>query len=156
MAKVAIRPLAVGDAAAVARIFFCAVHEGTREHYSYTQRLAWGGEEVSPDAWRDRLEGVIGFVAELEGEPVGFMTIEASGYIDLAFVLPSMAGTGVGFRLYEAVEAKARELGARVLTTNASKTARPFFERQGWEVVTKQSVERQGVGLTNFKMRKAL
>lgn len=156
MAELVIRPLAVDDAAAVARIFFCAVHEGTREHYSYTQRLAWGGEEVSPDAWRARLEGVTGFVAELEGEPVGFMTIEASGYIDFAFVLPSMAGAGVGFRLYEAVETKARAFEARELTTNASKPARPFFQRQGWEVVTEQIVERQGVRLTNYKMRKAL
>ncbi len=156
MPDIAIRPLTVADAAAVARIFFCAVHEGTRDHYSFEQRLAWGGEEVSPDAWRARLEGVTGFVAELAGEPVGFMTIDASGYIDLAFVLPSMAGTGVGYRLYGSVEAKARELGARVLTTNASKTAKPFFERQGWEVVTEQTVERQGIELNNFKMQKAL
>lgn len=156
MSELAIRPLTPGDAAAIARIFFDAVHEGTREHYSPAQRLAWGGEDVDPEGWGERLAGLTGFVAELEGEPVGFMTIEASGYIDLAFVHPRVAGTGVGHRLYQAVEAKAHELGADSLSTNASKAARGFFERQGWQVVTEQTAERQGVALTNYKMRKVL
>ncbi|WP_453961487.1 GNAT family N-acetyltransferase [Amorphus suaedae] len=151
-----IRPLDPGDADHLARIFFCAVHEGTRDHYSFAQRMAWAGPTVDLDAWRHRVGGLTGFVAERDGEPIGFMTIDAEGYVDLAFVLPSAAGSGVGWRLHEAVEAKARALGAQEMTTQASKAARPFFERQGWSLIAEQSVERRGVRLTNYRMRKAL
>ena len=132
------------------------MQKGTRLHYSLAQRLAWGRDSVSPDALRERLEGLVSFVAELDEKPVGFMTIDATGYIDLAFVLPSAVGKSVGWKLYEAVETRARELGAVMLTTEASKVARPFFERQGWIVVEKQTVYRQGVDLVNYKMRKAM
>lgn len=84
------------------------------------------------------------------------MTIDAGGYIDLAFVLPTAAGTGVGRQLYQAIEQKAAALGADVLTTQASKAARPFFEAHGWSVVAEQTVERSGVCLTNYRMRKVL
>ncbi|MCF8481082.1 MAG: GNAT family N-acetyltransferase [Rhodospirillum sp.] len=151
-----LRTLTPDDTVHVARIFFCAVHEGAREHYTFEQRLAWGGETVDPDAWRDRLEEAMGFLAERNGEPVGFMTVDETGLIDLAFVLPSMAGQGIGTRLYRAVEDQARALGLQALTTEASKVSKPFFERQGWEVITEQSVEREGVSLTNYKMRKPL
>jgi len=156
LSEMVIKSLTPDDAGAVARIFHSAVHEGTGEHYTQAQRLAWGGEDVDPEGWQHRLAGLTGFVAELEGQPVGFMTIEASGYIDLAFVHPKAAGKGVGHRLYQAVEAQAHEWGATSLSTNASKAARGFFERQGWQVVAEQTAERQGVELTNYKMLKAL
>nr|WP_246620873.1 hypothetical protein [Rhizobium laguerreae] len=36
----------------------------------------------------------------------------------------------------------------------ASQTARPFFERKGFRVITKQIVEKRGQGLENFLMEK--
>ena len=156
MTATIIRAIKTSDAPHAARIFFEAVHECTKEHYSREQRLAWAGETVDPEAWHARLDGQMGFVAEQHGEPVGFMTIDATGYIDFAFVLPSAAGAGVGKLLYQAVEEKARNLGANVLTANASKAARPFFERHGWSVVDEQVVERRGVRLTNYRMKKEL
>jgi putative acetyltransferase len=139
-----------------AQVFFDAVREGTRGHYTEAQRRAWAGEAPDPQGWRDRLKGMEGFAAEQEGRLVGFMTIDAAGFIDLAFVASAAVGRGVGFQLYRAVEARARELGASVLTTEASRMARPFFERQGWAVMAEQTVVKRGVELTNYKMRKAL
>lgn len=40
--------------------------------------------------------------------------------------------------------------------TEASITARPFFERQGFRVVREQTVSRQGVSMINFVMEKDL
>jgi putative acetyltransferase len=97
-----------------------------------------------------------GFAAEQEGRLLGFMTIDAAGFVDLAFVAPAALGRGVGWHLHRAVEARARELGAWALTTEASRMARPFFERQGWSVLAEQTVTKRGVELTNYRMRKAL
>ncbi|MCP4386193.1 MAG: GNAT family N-acetyltransferase [Hyphomicrobiales bacterium] len=156
MSTVALRPLRLDDAPDDAQIFFDAVHEGTKQHYTEDQRRAWGGDAPDPAGWRGRLLEMAGFVAEQDGQPVGFMTIDAKGFIDLAFVSPSASGRGIGRQLYRAVEQKARDLGASVLTTEASKAAKSFFEKQGWSVIAEQTVVKDGVALTNFRMRKSL
>ncbi len=120
MRETTIRALEDSDAPSAAQIFFWAVREGTKAEYSPEQRSTWAGDEVAPERWRERLAGQVGFVAEQQGVPVGFMTIDATGYIDFAFVLPTAAGTGVGKLLYQAVEQKAQKLGAK-----------PFFEGRG-------------------------
>lgn len=96
MTPLTIRPLRAEDGPEAARVFFDAVREGTRGHYAEAQRRAWAGESPGPESWRDRLWGVEGFAAEEDGRLVGFMTINAAGFIDLAFVAPSALGRGVG------------------------------------------------------------
>ena len=54
------------------------------------------------------------------------------------------------------MDARARELGASVLTTDASCMAKPFFERQGCSVMVEQRVVKRGMVLTNYKMRKLI
>lgn len=154
--EIDIRPLTPGDYRDAGRIYFCAVHEGTRGVYSHEQRRAWGGETIDLPHWKDRIAGLDGFVAVTAGEPVGFMTVDASGYIDLAFVLPSCAGKGVGRRLLAASEQWALGHGATQLSTHASKAARPFFEANGWRVEEEETIERRSIVLTRYRMRKAM
>lgn len=40
------------------------------------------------------------------------------------------------------------------ITTHASITAKPFFEKRGYQVAKEQQVERQGIFLTNYVMIK--
>lgn len=154
--NVDIRPLAADDYRAVGRIYFCAVHEGTRNAYSYEQRLAWGGETIDLERWKTRIETLTGFVAEENSEPVGFITIDRTGYVDLAFVLPSSTRKGLGRALLNAAERWAKANGATQLTTEASLVARPFFEKSGWLVSEEEHVDRKGMILTRYKMRKDL
>lgn len=149
-----IRPLARDDYRAVGRIFFYAIHEGTKGIYSDQQRLAWGGETIELDRWKARLDHLNGFIAEINHEPVGFFTIDREGYLDLAFVLPSVARMGVGQALLKNVEQWAKDNGATQLTTDASLVAWPFFLKNGWHVTNEEHVERNGVTLTRYKMHK--
>jgi len=151
-----IRPLAADDYRAVGRIFFCAVHEGTRSAYTYVQRLAWGGETIDLDRWKARVEASSGFIAEVDGEPVGVLTIDLTGYVELAYVLPTATKRGVGTALLGSAERWAQDKGATRLTTEASLIARPFFLKNGWLVMEEERVERKGVLLTRFKMQKDL
>ena len=41
-------------------------------------------------------------------------------------------------------------------TTHASLTAKPFFEKRGYQVVQEQQVERKGILLTNYVMKKGV
>ena len=43
---------------------------------------------------------------------------------------------------------------AKHITTHASITAKPFFQKRGYRVVKEQKVIRQGIALTNYVMEK--
>ena len=152
MSEIAIRTYEARDADGVAQVFFDAVHIGTRDVYDAAQRRVWGQDTPDPAAWQARLAPHQSFVAVRDGEVVGFMTLEASGRIAYAFVAPDVAGQGVGRRLYGAVLEAAGALGLRILRTEASLKARPFFERLGWRTIAEQVVSRDGVSLTNVRM----
>lgn len=151
-----VRRFVEADAEATAHIYFDAVRFGAAGHYDERQRKAWA--EKVPDApqWLARLNAQHTFVAEVNSQTVGFMTVDEAGHIDLAFVAPDQMGTGVADALYAAVEAQALQLGAGRLDTAASHLARSFFARHGWAVVKQQSVTIGGVELTNFIMEKRL
>jgi putative acetyltransferase len=74
----------------------------------------------------------------------------------MLYVRGDAVGRGVGGLLYEAVEQKARGKGLVRLSTEASITARPFFERRGFRIVREQTVSQRGVSMTNFVMEKDL
>jgi N-acetylglutamate synthase-like GNAT family acetyltransferase len=95
-------------------------------------------------------------VAEEKGEVVAFAELERDGHLDTLYCRKESVGRGVGSRLYRAIERKAQEWGLERIFTEASITARPFFERQGFRIVGERMVVRRGVELTNFAMEKPL
>ena len=79
------------------------------------------------------------FVATHDGEVVGtaslgnFGSAESPSYYAVTvFVLPELQRQGIGLRLMEAVELKARELGAEKVTLRASITAKGFYQKLGY------------------------
>ena len=156
MAEIQVRRFRAEDIDAVCSIFFDAVHRGAAAYYDERQRQAWAPSVPDSAEWLGHLAEQTVFVAEQEGEVLGFMTLRPDGYLDLAFVAADRIGTGIAKRLYDSIEAEAHRLGLRRIHAEASHLARRFFERQDWSVVTEQSVERHGVELTNFVMEKHL
>ncbi len=86
----------------------------------------------------------------------GFSDLEADGHLDMMFVDPRFQGRGVATALLERVEAEARSLSLSRIFTEASITARPFFERRGFRLIAPQTVELRGQRLVNFRMEKGL
>ena len=80
----------------------------------------------------------------------------SDGHIDRVFCAPEAAGQGIASRLYDAVEAAAREQGIRSLFTEASELARRLFERKGFAVVEQRDLVVRGVAIHNYQMAKAL
>jgi putative acetyltransferase len=138
------------------RIFFDAVRKGATDFYDEAQRLAWMPRVPSGPNWETRLASQTTLVACIAGQPVGFMTLDAEGYIDLAFVSPDHHRQGIGQRLYVQIETLARAAGTPRLHSQASFLVRGLFEKKGWNVVRKQRIEKAGVTLTNFLMEKHL
>jgi len=151
-----IRYYEAGDAPEIVRLFFETVRSVNRADYSDERLEAWAASVPDPEEWHARMAGRRTLVAEEGGEVVGFAELEYDGRLDMFYVRKDAVGRGVGRRLYEAVEREARGQGLGWIFTEASITARPFFEQQGFRVVREQMVSRRGVSMTNFVMEKEL
>jgi putative acetyltransferase len=109
-----------------------------------------------PEEWHARMNGRRTLVAEEDDRVVGFVELEVDGHLDMLYVRGDAVGRGVGRLLYEAVEWEAQNTGLSRIFTEASVTARPFFERRGFRMMREQTVLRRDTKLTNFVMRKDL
>ena len=95
-------------------------------------------------------------LAEQEGLLMGFLGYFEDGHMDFLYTAPAAARRGVATALHRQVEATLRAAGVTELYTEASLVARPFFEAQGYPVTEEEVLERQGVQLRRFRMRKPL
>ncbi|WP_283195675.1 GNAT family N-acetyltransferase [Rhizobium sp. AN80A] len=136
-------------------IFVAAIREVASRDYSPAEIEAWAQVEDRA-AWAERRASRPTFIVERGGHPVGFSDLEPDGHLDMMFVHPAHHGIGVASLLLAKVEEEARKKGIDRIFTEASLTARPFFERRGFTVIARQSVEKRGQHLTNFRMEKYL
>ena len=147
-----IRPFAPGDLNAVLALFFETVHTSCAADYTPAQLDAWAPPESDALRWAQRLSRQTVLVAEEAGALLGFASLEG-GFLDLLYVRPAAQRQGVAAVLCGFLE---RLCPAPRITVHASKTARPFFEGQGYRVVRDQQVERRGQKLVNYVMEKEL
>ena len=89
-------------------------------------------------------------VAEQDGKIIGYGNIDESGYLDHLYVHRNYQRQGVATALCEALEV---HTDCNV-TVDASITAKPFFEQRGYKLLKENSVELEGIFLTNFTMVK--
>jgi putative acetyltransferase len=144
------------DAAAIGALFRDTIRRINRRDYSAEQVRAWAPDEIDAASWGEKLAMRFSIVVETEGVIVGFGDIEDDGHLDHLYVHADHQGCGVGRLLLTALEAEASRRGIGRLFTEASITARPFFEHCGFSVLAQQVVICRGVELVNFRMDKHL
>src|SRR5207244_10493755 len=112
--------------------------------------------EIDTVSWFGRFTGRYVAVAEEAGRPVGFAELEPGGHIDRVYVSADHQRRGIGRQLLAAVVAEARRAGLARLFTEASITARPFFEAQGFAVLAAQVGRCRGAEFVNYRMERVL
>jgi len=157
-----IRPGRADDAEAVARVHV-ETWQAAYAHALPNEQLAALSVEDRVPYLRRRPPS---FVAEVEGEVVGFVGVGASrdddaeGELFTIYVLPDHWGAGIGRALLEAGEEELRRLGHEqvvlwVLDDNPR--ARRFYEIAGWAADGKaQDVEMFGFHLREVRYAKTL
>lgn len=154
---VQLRALKETDILECITLFQNTIHAVNAKDYSPSQLEAWAPKvkpEITP-RWQTLSEN-ISYVAELENQIVGFGDLTEKGYLDRLYVHKDFQGQGIAAAIVQKLEKRAHELNLEEITTAASITAKPFFERAGFVVMKEQQVEIHGVKLTNFVMRKLL
>lgn len=147
-----------GDCREMAQLFYDTVHFVNRQDYTPDQLNAWADGNVDLDAWDRSFREHYTLVAEEDGKITGFGDMDRTGYLDRLYVHRDCQGRGIATALCDRLErwAKQQREVAPVITTHASVTARPFFEKRGYRVMREQQVERKGQLLTNYVMVKRI
>lgn len=146
-----IRKYKAKDCAALSRLFYETVHFVNCADYTKEQLDAWATGQVDLEEWNQSFLEHITLVAEEEGEVVGFADMARDGYLDRLYVHKDHQRQGIAGALCGALE---QAVPREIYTAYASITAKPFFEKQGYQAVRENQVQRGGVILRNYLMRK--
>ncbi|ACA57057.1 GNAT family N-acetyltransferase [Clostridium botulinum] len=144
------------DCREIVELFYNTVHSINSRDYNSAQLDVWAPKEIDIVSWDKSLSQHYSIVVEENGVTIGFGDLDATGYFDRLYVHKDYQGIGVATTIANELERYAQENHISVVTTNASITAKPFFEKRGYEVIKEQFVERNGQFLKNFIMKKVL
>lgn len=145
-----IRKYHPSDCKELTELFYNTVHTINAKDYTKQQLNVWATGTIDSDEWNQSFLEHYTLVALDDKRIIGFGDIDQTGYLDRLYVHKDYQGKGVATALCERLE---RETPHKI-TTHASITARPFFEKRGYRMIKEQQVERQGIKLINFVMEK--
>ena len=154
-----IRKFKHSDTSQIVTLFYETVHTINARDYSLEQLEAWAPKHVKEAKivnWKEALSHNITYVAETNGKIIGFSDMTATGYLDRLYIHKDFQGQGIASAFIQILEIEAKSLKLDEMSTDASITAKSFFERHGYQTIQSQSVERRGILLVNFKMVKKI
>ncbi len=154
ISMIEIRKYQESDALDLWAIFYHTVRNVNLRDYSQAQVEAWAPDGFSSEIWKRKMNLLSPFVAEIDGKIVGYSDLQENGLIDHFFCHHEHQGQGVGRQLMEHVLRMGELQGITRFYSEVSITARPFYERFGFNVIQEQTIEVRGQKLCNFVMEK--
>ncbi len=151
-----IRRFDPGEEPALFKIFHSAIHLIAILDYTKVQVDAWAPRDLDVGLWAARIRGINPFVAEINGEVVGYADVQRNGYIDHFFVSGLHPRQGIGRALMATLHSEAARLGVTELTSDVSRTAQPFFQSFGFKTIEQRTPTIRGVEVPNALMRKSI
>lgn len=159
-----IRPYKTEDIQEIAELFYETVHTVNAADYTDEQLDAWADGNIDLAAWDRSFQEHMTLVAvitpseaedkkDVPEQIAGFADMDSTGYLDRLYVHKDFQHCGIASALCDRLE---EAVDAEQITTHASITAKPFFEKRGYRVIWEQQVERKGILLTNYVMEKIL
>ncbi len=146
-----IRRYEPSDCKDLAELFYNTVHSINAKDYTEEQLNVWATGSVDLEKWNKSLLENFTVIAIENNIIVGFGDIDKSGYLDRLYVHKGYQNKGIATAICDVLE---KAFDVDKISTQASITAKYFFEKRGYKVVKEQKVERKGVLLTNYVMER--
>lgn len=151
-----LRTATYADLSLLHPVFEASVRGTCRKDYTEEQINAWV-QRASPERWQELFGSDLHFVLMEDNrtkEIAGFTSINARGYLHSMFVHPGYQHRGIGTSLLHAAEEFAHTHRADSIYSEVSKTAKPFFEANGYRIEKEQTVTIGRIQMNNFMMKK--
>lgn len=149
-----IRKAGEKDIPAITQLFKETIEAVNSKDYNGEQIKVWSAGHIYTDRWINRLTSQYFIVAVIDEVIVGFGSITPEGYLDMMYVHKNYQGIGIAYALVDELLANASKNNLSIVTSDVSITAKPFFEKKGFTVVTPQRKMMGGVEFLNYKMEK--
>jgi putative acetyltransferase len=154
--EINIRKFKTEDTAALLALFYDTVHTVNAKHYPTDQLDAWAPQLPDMKRWSQRFKSSETLIAEIEGIVVGFGNLESGNTIGMLYVHKDYQGKGVAATLLRKLEKKLIKLGSKSASAEVSITARPFFEKRGYQIIRENRKMLNGKEFLNYVMEKQL
>ncbi|MGH1285383.1 GNAT family N-acetyltransferase [Bacillus toyonensis] len=154
LTDIIIRTFQKEDLDQVLQLFYETVHTVNARDYNELQLQAWAPKRLDKERWLQPLEKNICYVADYRDVIVGFGDYNDEHYIDRLFTHKDYQGKGVASYILQKLEKEAVNLGHGDIYTEASITAKSFFERKGFICIKEQKKQHNGQIFINYVMKK--
>lgn len=152
MRMMIIRNFNIGDEDDLWEVFYSAIHQVCSNDYTEEKVNAWAPDDLESGVWTAKIRSIQPIVVVFNEKIVGYSDLQDSGLIDHFFVHGDYQGGGVGGMLMS--EILDRGSSKKMLYSEVSHTARPFYEKYGFKFVREQQVKMRGVLITNNIMER--
>jgi len=152
--EIIIRPARMEDMAKIQELYVSTILESCKNDYTESQIAAWISSVVNEERWQGALTREFFLVAEDGDKIIGFGALEDGNYLDFMYVHHDYQRLGLAERILIALEKEASRLGAKEITTDASKTSMPFFEKKGFNYIRENKKHVNGLEIINYRMSK--
>ncbi len=149
------------DAEAIIDSHVRSIREICSRDYTQLQINAWAGRNFKAHLWCQTMDRDLVWVVCVDSQVRGYghlAVMNASeGEVMGLYLAPEALGIGAGKKLFDVVLKTALENKLQVLNLHATKTARGFYEKQGFfQVPGLESVEIGGVDIPCTPMSRKL
>ena len=151
-----IRKFKSSDVPVLRDLFFNTVRNVNVKDYSGEQVKAWATETYNFEEWSKGYHSINPFVAEIDGEIVGYADLQENGFIDHFYCHWKYQRKGIGKALMNKIIEEAKAKNIERIFSHVSITAKAFFESFGFEVIKEQEVNIRGQMLSNNIMQRNL
>jgi putative acetyltransferase len=144
------------DIAEIQQLFFETINMICKKDYTKEQIEAWSSAKDDDEKWLNKILNQYFLVARSNNKIVGFGSLQDNSYLDLLYVHKDYQKKDIAKRILLFLEKKAEINQAEMINADVSKTAKSFFEKNGYKIIKEQKKKIKNVSLPNFKMVKKL
>lgn len=154
--KISFRKATISDLNEMQQLYTNTIQSVCKNDYNSAQIEAWISGVKNTERWTQVIETQFVLLAIIQDQIVGFGTLKNSNYIDFFYIHKDFQRRGIANKLLTELELEAKNQQTKIITSDISITAKPFFEKKGFVVKTEQKNIRLDVELINYKMEKQL
>lgn len=154
--QIILRAASLNDLPEMKELYRGTIMEVCANDYDLEQCTVWASSAEKTERWNDLINNQYVVLAVKNNVIVGFGSLLNGNYLDFMYVHKDYQRQGIADTLLIALEAEALRQKAQVITSDISKTARPYFEKKGYIVLAAQENTRGDIVLVNYKMKKQL